>query len=94
MRDKVVQQLRESLEAFVDMDIEKAKAVAARDKEVNQLDKQINSELLTVMENDCATIEQGTSLMFISRFLERIGDHATNICERTVYMKTGEWTEL
>jgi phosphate transport system protein len=46
------------------------------------------------MENDCATIEQGTSLMFISRFLERIGDHSTNICERTVYMKTGEWTEL
>jgi phosphate transport system protein len=94
MKDIVVRQLRESLEAFVEMDIEKAKMVAARDEEVNQLDKQINAELLTVMENDCATIEQGTSLMFISRFLERIGDHSTNICERTVYMKTGEWTEL
>jgi len=94
MRDKVVQQLRESLEAFVEMDIDKAKKVAARDKEVNQLDKQITAELLTVMENDSSSIEQGTSLMFISRFLERIGDHSTNICERTVYMKTGEWTEL
>ena len=94
MRDIVVQQLRESLEAFVEMDIEKAKKIAARDKEVNNLDAQISTELLTVMENDCATIEQGTSLMFISRFLERIGDHSTNICERTVYMKTGEWTEL
>lgn len=94
MRDKVVQQLRDSLEAFVAMDVEKAKDVAARDEEINNLDKQISNELLSVMENDCATIEQGTSLMFISRFLERIGDHATNICERTVYMKTGEWTEL
>jgi len=94
MRDIVVQQLRASLEAFVDMDIEKAKEVAARDEKVNQLDKQIKSELLNVMENDSKTIEQGTSLMFISRFLERIGDHSTNICERTVYMKTGEWTEL
>jgi phosphate transport system protein len=94
MRDKVVQQLRESLEAFVEMDIDKAKKVAARDKEVNQLDKQITAELLNVMENDSSSIEQGTSLMFISRFLERIGDHSTNICERTVYMKTGEWTEL
>jgi len=94
MRDIVVQQLRESLEAFVEMDIDKAKKVAARDEEVNKLDDQISTELLTVMENDCATIEQGTSLMFISRFLERIGDHSTNICERTVYMKTGEWTEL
>lgn len=94
MRDLVVQRLRESLEAFVDMDIEKAKNVAARDEEVDRLDERINSELLNVMENDCATIEQGSSLMFISRFLERIGDHSTNICERTVYMKTGEWTEL
>ena len=94
MRDKVVQQLQDSLEAFVEMDIERAKEVAARDKEINNIDKQINAELLTVMENDCNTIEQGTSLMFISRFLERIGDHSTNICERTVYMKTGEWTEL
>lgn len=94
MKDKVVQQLKNSLKAFVDMDIEKAKEVAAKDKEVNQLDKQIKAELLEVMENDCTTIEQGTSLMFISRFLERIGDHATNICERTVYMKTGKWTEL
>jgi len=94
MRDKVVKQLRDSLKAFVEMDIEQAKKIAARDKEVNELDDQISSELLTVMGNDCATIEQGTSLMFISRFLERIGDHSTNICERTVYMKTGEWTEL
>lgn len=94
MKDKVVEQLKNSLKAFVDMDIEKAKEVAAKDKEVNQLDKQIKAELLEIMEKDCTTIEQGTSLMFISRFLERIGDHATNICERTVYMKTGKWTEL
>ncbi|ADO77888.1 phosphate signaling complex protein PhoU [Halanaerobium praevalens] len=94
MKDKVVEQLKNSLKAFVDMDIEKAKEVAAKDKEVNQLDKQIKAELLEIMEKDCTTIEQVTSLMFISRFLERIGDHATNICERTVYMKTGKWTEL
>ncbi|ADQ15425.1 phosphate signaling complex protein PhoU [Halanaerobium hydrogeniformans] len=94
MKEIVVQQLRGSLKAFVDMDIEKAKEVAARDKKVNMLDKKIKHELLNVMKNDCATIEQGTSLMFISRFLERIGDHSTNICERTVYMKTGNWEEL
>lgn len=94
MRDIVVQRLRESLEAFVDMDVEKAREVADRDEKVDLLDEQINSELLHVMENNSSTIEQGTSLIFISRFLERIGDHSTNICERTVYMKTGEWTEL
>jgi phosphate transport system protein len=46
------------------------------------------------MKKNKETIKQGTSLLFISHFLERIGDHSTNICERTVYMKTGEWTEL
>jgi phosphate transport system protein len=94
MRDIAVKMLRDSLEAFVNMDIVKAKEIAARDEEIDNLDEQINLELLEVMKKNKETIKQGTSLLFISRFLERIGDHSTNICERTVYMKTGEWTEL
>jgi phosphate transport system protein len=94
MRDIVVKMLRDSLEAFVNMDIVKAKEIAARDEEIDNLDEQINFELLEVMKKNRETIKQGTSLLFISRFLERIGDHSTNICERTVYMKTGKWTEL
>mgnify|MGYP006272742415 CR=1 FL=1 len=86
----VTRRLRDSLEAFIDLDVEKAKKIAEEDEEVDVLDEQILRELLTFMIEDPSTIEQATSLIFISRFLERIGDHSTNVCERVIYMKTGE----
>lgn len=86
----VTRRLRESLDSFVNMDVETAKRVAAEDEEVDILDEQILRELLTFMMGDPSTIKQATSLMFISRFLERIGDHSTNICERVIYMVSGK----
>ncbi|MGM0438675.1 MAG: phosphate signaling complex protein PhoU [Bacillota bacterium] len=86
----VTRRLRDSLEAFIDLDVEKARKIAEEDEEVDVLDEQILRELLTFMIEDPSTIEQATSLIFISRFLERIGDHSTNVCERVIYMKTGE----
>ncbi|MFW5786978.1 MAG: phosphate signaling complex protein PhoU [Halanaerobiales bacterium] len=93
MTDIVTRRLRESLKAFVNLDIEKAKEIAREDEEVDILDEQILRELLTFMIEDPSTIKQATFLMFISRFLERIGDHSTNVCERVIYMATGERKE-
>lgn len=90
MTDIVNRRLRESIDAFVNMDIELAKKVAREDEEIDLIDEQILRELLTFMMEDPKKIRQATSLMFISRFLERIGDHSTNICERIVYMVSGE----
>jgi len=90
MTEIVNRRLRESLDAFVNMDIDLAKKVAQEDEEIDVIDEQILRELLTFMMEDPRTIKQATSLMFISRFLERIGDHSTNICERIVYMVSGE----
>jgi phosphate transport system protein len=90
MTDIVTRRLRESLDAFVNQDVEQAKRVAKEDEEVDILDEQILRELLTFMMQDPRTIKQATYLIFISRFLERIGDHSTNICERVIYMATGE----
>ncbi|MFW6287538.1 MAG: phosphate signaling complex PhoU family protein, partial [bacterium] len=90
MTEIVTRRLRETIDAFVNMDIELAKKVAREDEEIDIIDKQILRELLTFMMEDPKTIRQATSLMFISRFLERIGDHSTNICERIVYMVSGE----
>jgi len=89
MTDIVVERLQNSLKAFVNMDMELAENVIDRDEEVDLFDEQIQEELISAMREDCNSIDQGTSLMFISRYLERIGDHSTNICERTIYMKTG-----
>ncbi len=90
MTEIVTRRLRESIDAFVNMDIDLAKTVAREDEEIDVIDEQILRELLTFMMEDPKTIKQATSLMFISRFLERIGDHSTNICERVVYMVSGE----
>lgn len=90
MTEIVTRRLRESIDAFVNMDIDMAKKVAREDEEIDVIDEQILRELLTFMMEDPRTIKQATSLMFISRFLERIGDHSTNICERVVYMVSGK----
>src|SRR6056297_1090153 len=90
MTNIVTRRLRESLDAFINLDVEKAKEIAKEDDEVDVLDEQILRELLTFMIEDPSKIEQATSLIFVSRFLERIGDHSTNVCERVIYMKTGE----
>lgn len=86
----VTRRLKESLDAFVNLDAEAAERIAQEDEEIDGFDEQIFRELFTFMMEDPSTIHQATALMFISRFLERIGDHSTNICERIVYMVTGE----
>ncbi len=90
MTEIVTRRLRESLDAFVNQDIKLAKQVAKEDEEIDVLDEQILRELITFMLEDPSRIRQATYLMFISRFLERIGDHSTNICERVIYMVSGQ----
>jgi phosphate transport system protein len=90
MTEIVTRRLRESLDAFINLDVELAKKVAKEDEEVDVLDQQIFRELITFMLEDPGIIKQASSLLFISRFLERIGDHSTNICERVIYMVSGE----
>jgi len=91
MSEIVNTRLRKSVDAFVKQDVDLAAKVAKEDEQIDILDEQILRELLTFMMEDPSTIKQGIALMFVSRFLERIGDHTTNICERVMYMKTGEW---
>lgn len=81
--------VHQSLNAFVNQDIELARKTAERDEDVDLLNDQIFRELLTFMMADPTTINQATYLLFVGRYLERIADHATNICERVIYMITG-----
>ncbi|MCK8817770.1 phosphate signaling complex protein PhoU [Natroniella sulfidigena] len=90
MAEIVQEMVREALESFVNLDAEQARKVGRRDDEVDELDDQIIRELLTYMMEDPTAIKQGNKLMFVSRYLERIGDHITNICEKVVYIVTAE----
>ncbi len=77
---------RDSLDAFVRKDAPLARAVLARDDEVDRLKDQVFRVLLTHMMADPGTIERALSLILVSRNLERIADHATNIAEDVVFL--------
>ena len=78
--------LRDSLDAFVRRDIELAKQVLNEDDKLDALKTQIFRELLIFMLEDVETIEPALDLILISRHLERIGDHATNIAEDVIFI--------
>ena len=78
--------LRDSLDAFVRRDMALAEAVLAADDTLDALKTQIFRELLTYMLQAPETIEPSLDLILISRHLERIGDHATNVAEDVIFM--------
>jgi phosphate transport system protein len=83
------QMLRDSLDAFVRRDVDLAQQVLNQDDILDGLKTQVFRELLTYMLQDPATIEPALDLILISRHLERIGDHATNIGEDVIFMVSG-----
>src|SRR6267143_4157277 len=78
--------LRDALDAFVRRDINLAQQVLNEDDKLDSLKTQIFRELLTYMLQDTGTIEPALDLILISRHLERIGDHATNVAEDVIFM--------
>lgn len=86
MADAAQAMLRDALDAFVRGDTALAQHVLDRDDEIDELKSQIFRELLTYMLQDPSTIEPALDLILISRHLERIGDHATNIAEDVIFI--------
>jgi phosphate transport system protein len=86
MADLSRQMVRDSLDAFVEEDAAKARNTVMRDDEVDALKNQVFREVLTYMISDPQTIQVGMQLVLVSRHLERIADHATNIAEDVVYL--------
>jgi len=86
MAEMAERMTRDSLDAFVRKDAVLARNVLARDDEVDELKDQLFRELLTYMMADPGTIERALALILVSRSLERIADHATNIAEDTIFI--------
>ena len=82
--------IRESLDAFVREDTELALKVCKNDEEVDQLNSQIFREVVTFMIEDPHTINRAMKISSISKYLERIADHATNIAEMVIFMAKGK----
>jgi phosphate transport system protein len=86
--------LHRSLTAFVNEDVETAKAIPIEDDEVDALYNQIYRELMLLIIQDPKSIERANWLLWVAHNLERVADRVTNICERTIFIATGELNEI
>ncbi|QHE62178.1 phosphate signaling complex protein PhoU [Rossellomorea vietnamensis] len=86
--------LEEALTAFYSEDASLAKKVADRDDEVDELYGKLVKELMTYIPNYPNEISQITQLAFTCRYIERVADHVTNICENVIFLVTGERFDL
>jgi phosphate transport system protein len=90
MAERAQAMVKDSLDAFVSRDTDLARRVCGADAEVDALKEQIFRELLTFMMADPRAIPRAIRLILISRFLERVADHATNIAEMVIYLVEGK----
>jgi phosphate transport system protein len=94
MAEKARVMLHRALEAFVQRDVDLARAIPDEDDEIDALYNQVYRELLTFMLNDPRTIDQSTYLVWVAHNLERAADRVINICERVVFTVTGKMMEM
>jgi phosphate transport system protein len=94
MADMVKKMVNESLDAYVNQDSTRAFEITKMDDEIDDIYKQMFRELLTYMMEDPKNISQATQFLFVGRYLERIADHTTNICEWVIYIDRGTHEDL
>lgn len=90
----VMKMIRSALDAYVAADVDRAYEVCKMDDDIDGLYKNVFTDMLTIMSTKEVNINQITQLLFVCKFLERVGDHVTNICEWTIYLVTGELKDL
>jgi len=86
--------VQEAVKSYLDQNPEAARQTALLDKKMDEKNRTIYRDLLGMMKNDSRTIAQATQMLFLSRVLERLGDHAVSICQQTVYSATGRHEDL
>lgn len=94
MTDFGCQMVREALESFIEMDSSWAKEIASRDKYIDEKYTHLYNKLIDIIKEKPRKTENLIPLLFLNRYLERIGDRVTNICEFVVYAITCKHTEL
>jgi phosphate transport system protein len=90
MRDHAMAMFKDSLDAYVREDVELARAIVPRDQTLDELNRVVSRKLIERMANDPEQLRGYLNLMFVARHLERVGDHATNIAEESVYAAVAE----
>jgi len=89
MREVAQGMVRDSIDAFVNEDKRLAMDVIMRDDEVDDLNDMVLKELMFIMTQDPSTVSRAMKISYVSKYLERIADHATNVAEMVIYMVEG-----
>ena len=89
MARAVIRMVTDSVDSFVKKDLDLARAVCAADDRVDELFDRVKQELISMISADAACGQQGLDLLMVAKYLERIGDHATNVAEWVEYSITG-----
>lgn len=90
----VQEMIKESIDAYIYNDVDKAYEICKRDDEVDNLYIEIFEELIVIMRDRHDDVEQASQLLFVCKYLERVADHVTNICEWIIYLVTGKFVDL
>lgn len=90
MADIVSAMVKESINAFVKSDLELAQAIIKKDDEVDNLFETIKQDIILFMVKSKEEADQAVNFLQIAKYLERIGDHAVNVCEWVIFSVTGE----
>jgi phosphate transport system protein len=94
MAEIAVDMLQRAVTAFIDKDAEQAFLIPQEDEKVDALYNQVYRELATIILSNPTVIDRANYLMWAAHNLERMADRVTNICERTIYVATGELKEI
>ena len=81
--------VHDAIEAFIAQDLEAAMEIIKRDDEVDTLFNQVKTDVIDLLKTSPNQADQGIDLLMVAKYLERIGDHAVNVCEWTQFSKTG-----
>lgn len=94
MEKKVREMISLSIEAYSNDDVDLAYKVCERDDQIDALYKSLFGILINKIKLDESLLQKGAQLLFVIKYLERIGDHVTNICEWTIFSKNGVYVDL
>lgn len=81
--------LHDAIEAFIVQDVEASMKIIERDDQVDDLFNQVKTDVIELLKSSPDQADQGIDLLMVAKYLERIGDHAVNVCEWTQFSKTG-----
>ena len=94
MDKKVRDMIKAAIDSYINEDEELAYRICEKDDEIDAFYKSLFATLINAIKVDENLIHKGTQLLFVIKYLERIGDHVTNICEWTIFSKTGVYVDL